>query len=219
MTGRTSRQQSADPFVVPSDDLATLASAAARCEGCELFLNATQTVFGEGPRGARLMLVGEQPGDREDVEGLPFVGPAGRLLDGALRDADIDREDVYVTNAVKHFRWERDDGGARRLHKKPGRTHVRACQPWLRAELRAVKPVVVVLLGSTAVNAVFGFEQTVAGLRDGDHRLPGEFGDDAPDARAVATIHPSAVLRSPQRAERRTELVADLVRAAQLALR
>lgn len=215
----TPPEQGAQAFVVPSEDLATLANAAARCEGCDLYLHATQTVFGDGPRGAHLMLVGEQPGDREDVEGLPFVGPAGRLLDGALRDADIDRDDVYVTNAVKHFRWERDDGGARRLHKKPGRTHIRACQPWLRAELRAVSPAVVVLMGSTAVNAMFGFDQTLSALRETDHRLPGEFGEDAPGARAVVTIHPSAVLRSPQRAERRAELVADLARAARLTAR
>ncbi|MFN2606654.1 MAG: UdgX family uracil-DNA binding protein, partial [Acidimicrobiales bacterium] len=131
-----------------------LAAAAAGCQACELYRDATQTVFGEGPAAARVVLVGEQPGDQEDVAGEPFVGPAGRLLDEALEATGIDRRQVYVTNAVKHFRWEAR--GTRRLHKRPGVEHVRACAPWLEAELAVVRPQVVVGLGATAAQALLG---------------------------------------------------------------
>ncbi len=134
--------------------LRELAAAAKRCTACPLYKNATQTVFGEGPKNARMILVGEQPGDYEDVKGKPFVGPAGQLLDRALVEAGIDRKEVYVTNAVKHFKWE--PRGKRRIHQKPSSRDMAACRPWLEAELRAVKPEVLVCLGSTAAQTIFG---------------------------------------------------------------
>src|SRR5947209_6811774 len=134
--------------------LDSLRSAADECRGCDLWENATQTVFGEGARKATMMLVGEQPGDREDVEGKPFVGPAGRILDEALAEAGIDRSRVYVTNAVKHFRWVRR--GKRRLHEKPNSQQIRACRPWLDAEVESVKPHLLVLMGATAAQALLG---------------------------------------------------------------
>jgi DNA polymerase len=146
--------RSAAPYVPTSTSLRTLATAAQGCRGCDLYKNATQAVFGAGPREARVMFVGEQPGDQEDKEGAPFVGPAGALLDKALEDAGIPRQDVYVTNAVKHFSWE--PRGKRRIHKKPRASEIKACRPWLEAELRAVKPAVIVCLGATAAQAVIG---------------------------------------------------------------
>ncbi|MGH9107429.1 MAG: UdgX family uracil-DNA binding protein [Acidimicrobiales bacterium] len=176
---------------MPEDvtDLAELRRAAACCQGCELFRRATATVFGEGDRDAQLVLVGEQPGDREDREGAPFVGPAGHLLDQALEQAGIDRSTVYVTNAVKHFKWE--PRGSRRLHKKPSRAEVRACQPWLQAEIVAVAPRLVCCLGSTAAEAVIG-----PGFQVTKHR--GELLE-VPNGGpgVVATVHPSSVLRGP----------------------
>src|SRR5207253_7689907 len=157
---------------------------------------ATQTVFGEGPKDARLMLLGEQPGDQEDVAGKPFVGPAGRLLDRALEEAGIKRDDVYVTNAVKHFKWE--PRGKRRIHQKPNSREIAACRPWLEAELRLVKPKLVVLLGATAGQAIFGPSFRVT--RERGKLLSSKF---AP--RVVATVHPSSLLRQPDEESRERE--------------
>ena len=187
--------------------LEDLRRLAASCEACELSRDATQVVFGDGPPTASLVLMGEQPGDREDLEGAPFVGPAGRVLDDALHDAGIDRGGVYVTNAVKHFRFERH--GKVRLHKKPGAAHVRACRPWWEAELAAVQPSVLCCLGATAAQAVFGSGYRVTRERGRFRQL------DLPMIErlaATATIHPSAVLRADA-AERDAAfagLVADL---------
>ena len=189
--------------------LQELREAARGCTACELYRVGTQTVFGEGPAQARIMLVGEQPGDREDIEGHPFVGPAGGLLDTALERAGIARDDVYVTNAVKHFRWE-EQRGKRRIHKKPALAHVRACAPWLRAEMRVVRPEVVVLLGATAAQAVLGNRFKVT-----QHR--GTFVESELDALVTATVHPSSILRSRDEQERRVALdglVHDLAFAA-----
>jgi DNA polymerase len=212
----------ASPYVPASTDLTDLSAAAAGCHGCELYERATQTVFGEGPRDARVLLVGEQPGDVEDREGEPFVGPAGRLLDRALSEAGLVRSDVYVTNAVKHFRWKSTETGKRRLHQKPDARHVAACVPWLRAEVAAVRPSVLVALGATAGAALFG-----TGFRLTQHRgevldWPPEHGPfaDADPGRvdaALATIHPSAVLRGPS--EARHELYDGLVADLRLAVR
>jgi DNA polymerase len=186
--------------------LSALRRAAAGCRACDLWAKATQTVFGEGSSKARVMFVGEQPGDREDIEGKPFVGPAGRLLDEALVQAGIDRDDVYVTNAVKHFRWEGAARGKRRIHKKPRASEIQACRPWLEAELQVVKPEVVVCLGATAAQALLGRDFSV--LR---HR--GEFVDSPIPARVLATVHPSSILRAPDSETRKLEMrrfVADL---------
>jgi uracil-DNA glycosylase len=182
-----------------TDELATLRRAAATCTACELHADATQTVFGSGSPRSWLMLVGEQPGDQEDRAGAPFVGPAGRLLDTALERAGIDRDEVYVTNAVKHFRFERN--GARRLHKAPAVGHIRACRPWLDDELRAVGPRVVATLGATAGKALLG----------SDFRITAERGRprDWNGYRLVPTVHPSAILRTP--AENRESALAELV--------
>ena len=184
------------------DDLGTLRRDAAGCTACELYAPATQTVFGQGPPDAWLMLVGEQPGDREDREGAPFVGPAGRLLDTALERAGIDRDGVYVTNAVKHFRFE--ERGSRRLHKTPAVGHVRACRPWLDGELAAVRPAVVGTLGATAAKALLGPSFRITAERG----IPREWNGTT----LVPTAHPSAVLRVPpeDRDAALDALVADL---------
>ncbi len=189
---------------MPADDLSRLRREAATCTACDLYLHATQTVFGEGTASARLVLVGEQPGDREDREGHPFVGPAGAVLDRALEQAAIRRDDVYVTNAVKHFKWE--TRGKVRIHKKPNAAQVRACSPWWRAELAAVDPVVVVALGATAAQAMLGPDVRVT--RDRGVVLPGA----ADGYDAVVTPHPSAILRASDktRSELYEQLVGDL---------
>lgn len=176
--------------------LGSLRLAAAGCTACELFRDATQTVFGEGGREAALMLVGEQPGDREDLEGRPFVGPAGRLLEHGLDDAGIDRDAVYVTNVVKHFRFEHR--GKRRIHRKPGAAHLRACRPWLEAEIAVVRPDVLMCLGATAAEAVIG-----RGFRVTEHR--GVFVDTPLEPLVTATVHPSSILRAPDDLTRRVE--------------
>jgi uracil-DNA glycosylase family protein len=176
--------------------LRELASAAKGCTACPLFKHATQTVFGEGPKTARMMLVGEQPGDSEDLKGKPFVGPAGKLLDRALADAGIQRDDVYVTNAVKHFKWEAR--GKRRIHKKPSSRDIAACRPWLESELRAVKPDVLVCLGSTAAQTMFGPQFRVTKQRG--EVLESEFAK-----KTVATVHPSSLLRAPDEETRHRE--------------
>jgi DNA polymerase len=183
-----------------------LRQAARGCRACALYRNATQTVFGEGGEGAKLMLVGEQPGDREDIAGEPFVGPAGRLLDEALAEAGIDRSTVYVTNVVKHFKWRRAPSGKRRIHQKPDRAEVSACRPWLEGEIARVRPQLVVLMGATTAQAIFGASFRVT--RQGRTVLPTSLGPPA-----LATIHPSAVLRSrtsEERAAALAGLVADL---------
>jgi DNA polymerase len=185
-----------------------LREAAAGCKACELWAKGTQTVFGEGKENARLMMVGEQPGDREDIEGRPFVGPAGRILDEALEAAGIPRANIYLTNAVKHFRWERR--GKRRLHSKPSQVHVRACRPWLKAELEAVRPRLMVLLGATAAQSVMGTAFKVTQQRG--KVLASPLG-----VPALATVHPSSILRSPDDAARKEAmdgLIADLEVAA-----
>ncbi len=175
-----------------AESLATLREAAAGCRACPLWKIGTQTVFGEGPQDAELMLVGEQPGDREDREGRPFVGPAGRLLDEALEEAGIDRTRVYLTNAVKHFKWRA--GGKRRIHAKPNWSEVAACRPWLDGELEVVRPDVLVCLGATAAQALLGRSFRVTKQR-------GEPVESDLAPHVLATIHPSAILRAD--AERR----------------
>jgi uracil-DNA glycosylase family protein len=187
-----------------------LRRSAVGCRACDLYRNATQTVFGEGGEGARLMLLGEQPGDREDIAGEPFVGPAGRLLDEALEAAGIDRKLVYVTNVVKHFKWRRAPSGKRRIHQKPDRAEISACRPWLEGEIARVRPELIVLLGATAAQAILGSSFRVT--RERGSVRPTSLGPPA-----VATIHPSAVLRAPTSDERRAALdglIADLRVAA-----
>jgi len=197
---------------VKTPKLADIRREAAGCTACDLYARATQTVFGEGPPDARMMLIGEQPGDHEDREGHPFVGPAGQLLDRALRDADVDRDDVYVTNAVKHFSWR--PAGKVRLHKKPNAAEIRACSQWWRAELAAVRPEIVVLLGATAAQAVLGPKVRVTRDRGTILAIP-PIETVATETPALVTIHPSAILRM-ERADR-DEGFAALVRDLEVA--
>jgi uracil-DNA glycosylase len=178
----------ASRFVPPRADLVKLRKAAAACTACHLHKLGTQTVFGEGPQTARIMLVGEQPGDIEDVSGRPFVGPAGKLLDRALVDAGLDRSGVYVTNAVKHFKWV--PRGKRRIHKKPGSLEIAACHPWLDAEIAAVGPQAIVCLGATAAQALLGRSFRLMQQR-------GELLSSPLAEFVLATVHPSALLRAP----------------------
>ena len=205
------KNPTAEPFLPARLNLKSLREAAAHCEGCDLYKNATQTVFGEGSRTASIILLGEVPGDEEDKQGHPFVGPSGRLLNEALEEAGIDRDEVYVTNAVKHFRWE--PRGKRRLHKKPTARQVAACRPWLHAEILVVKPQVIVCLGATAAQAMMGPSFRITKQR-------GKFFHSDENAWITATYHPSAVLRAPDRDDReqkRSELVEDLHRVARKA--
>jgi uracil-DNA glycosylase family protein len=193
----------AERWVPRGADLGELRSAVQSCRGCELWRSATQAVFGDGSPSARMMLVGEQPGDREDLSGEPFVGPAGALLDRALNAAGIARDEIYVTNAVKHFRFE--ERGKRRIHSKPGVAHIVACAPWLDAELDAVDPALIVCLGATAARAVF--DRTVA-VGNERGRL-----QQARGRQAMVTVHPSSILRVRVDADRSAAfdaLVADL---------
>lgn len=198
-------------FVPPKPSLPAMADAAQGCRGCDLWRNATQAVFGEGPRTASLMFVGEQPGDREDIEGHPFVGPAGQLLDRVLEAAGIPREEAYVTNAVKHFKWE--PRGKRRLHQKPKQDEIDACGPWLVGELEVVRPRVLVCLGATAAQALLGRSFRVT-------RQRGEIMEGTGLAPYVmATVHPSAVLRARSDEDRRAgeaALIEDLRAVASL---
>ncbi len=185
--------------LIPSPaTIAELRAAAARCTACPLYRNATQTVFGEGDPEARIMLVGEQPGDAEDLAGRPFVGPAGQLLDRCLAEAGIDRGRVWVTNAVKHFKWV--PRGTRRIHSKPGSMEVAACFPWLEAEIREIEPRIVVALGATAAQALFGKSFRVT-------RDRGRFIPFAAAPYALATVHPSALLRAPDLETRDREIL------------
>ena len=204
------RVETAEPLIPPRPTVTKLRAAAATCTACHLYKNATQTVFGEGPPKAEVMLVGEQPGDKEDVAGEPFVGPAGKLLDRALDDAGIERRRVYVTNVVKHFKWEAR--GKRRIHKKPNLGEIRACKPWLESELAVVKPTVLVCLGATATQALLGSDFKVTQSR-------GQLVESDLAPFVTATIHPSSILRARDSETRATELsglVADLKAVAAL---
>jgi DNA polymerase len=197
-------------LIPPGASLRQVREIAAGCQACDLYRNATQTVFGEGRPGAKVMLLGEQPGNDEDLAGHPFVGPAGRLLDKALDDAGIERALTYVTNVVKHFKWE--PRGKRRIHSKPNAAEITACLPWLQSEIRLVHPHVLVCLGATAAQAILGRQFRVT-----QHR--GEVVESALAPRVVATVHPSSILRAPDDETRRTEIqrfVEDLRLAARL---
>jgi uracil-DNA glycosylase len=196
----------AEHWVPREASIAALRSAAAECRGCELWQNATQTVFSAGSERARVALVGEQPGDEEDRRGIPFVGPAGRLLQKALDEVGVDRGDVYVTNAVKHFRFTQVGSGKRRIHATPERAHLEACKPWLAAELRLVDPRLVVCLGATAAKALLGGSVRV--LRDRGQLLERE--TTLGVRTFLVTVHPSSVLRAPDREPAYAALVADL---------
>jgi uracil-DNA glycosylase len=199
---------SAADFIPPKPTFTKLREAARNCRGCHLWVNATQTVFGEGPRTAEVMMVGEQPGDLEDRAGHPFVGPAGKLLDNALTQAGIDRSKVYVTNSVKHFKFVTIERG-RRLHKKPNAAEIRACNPWLQEEIRLLKPRVIVALGATAAQTLLGKQFRVS--QDRGKPMASTLAE-----AVVATVHPSSVLRAPddQREEARQAFIADLKRVA-----
>jgi DNA polymerase len=200
---------SAAEFIPPHPTLTRLRAAAEKCRGCDLWLDATQTVFGEGGAEAEVILVGEQPGDEEDRAGRPFVGPAGRLLDAALEAAGIDRRKVYITNAVKHFKFARKETIRRRLHKKPNAGEVRACHPWLEEEIRLVQPRLVVALGSTAAQALLGKAFRVTESR-------GKLVQSEWAGAVLATVHPSSVLRTPSegREAARREFFRDVGRVA-----
>ena len=201
---------SAADFLPAERDLDSLQRAAQGCRGCDLYRDATQTVFGEGRREARLMLVGEMPGNDEDLAGTPFVGPAGRVLDEALHAARIERADAYVTNVVKHFKWE--SRGRRRLHKTPGTREVAACRPWLDAEIALVRPRVLVCLGATAAKALIAPDFRIT-------RQRGELAASELAPYVTATAHPSAVLRMPDvdtRERAMQALIADLRRVAEI---
>lgn len=176
-----------------------LREAAAHCKACDLWKNATQTVFGQGSAKAGIFLVGEQPGDQEDQAGRPFVGPAGRLLDHALDEAGIGRTDVYVTNVVKHFKWEPAQRGKRRIHEKPNSAQIRACRPWIEAELRVVQPQVLVCLGATAAKAILGHEVSVS-------RQRGQLIESPLAPYATATVHPASILRAPDSKSRQAKM-------------
>lgn len=201
---------SAEPFVPARMTLRTARDAVQSCKGCWLWSLATQAVFGEGARQAEVMIVGEQPGDQEDKAGRPFVGPAGRLLDRALEEAGIDRATVYVTNAVKHFKWERGEKSARRIHRKPNDAEIRACRPWLDAELALVRPRYILALGATAAQALLGRHFRVT--KDRGKPMPSPLAD-----AVFATVHPSSVLRAPNataRAAAEGAFIADIAKVA-----
>ena len=201
---KSPQPSSAEPFLPLVLTIPSLQRAARGCEGCPLFARATQTVFGEGPEDARLVMVGEQPGDHEDQEGRPFVGNAGKLLDRALKEAGLDRSEIYVTNAVKHFKWE--ERGKRRIHKKPNAAEINACRPWLDAEISVVKPQVIACLGATAAQALMGRAFKVTEER-------GKFFESRWGPYVTATVHPSSLLRITVEEERLREFgrfVADL---------
>jgi DNA polymerase len=196
MTRRKAQATSAADFIPERPTLARLRAAASSCRGCGLYKLGKQTVFGEGPKRATVMLIGEQPGDAEDKAGRPFVGPAGGLLDRALDAAGIDRDDVYVTNVVKHFKWKREEGTKRRIHSKPSAAEISACSPWLFEEISLVRPDAIVCLGATAATALLG--RTFSVTKKRGVAIESEW---APFV--FATVHPSAVLRAPS--ERRAK--------------
>src|ERR1044071_6005565 len=186
-TRKTSHKRAKD-LIPPRPTLSSLKNAAADCQACDLWLKGTQTVFGEGGRRARVMFIGEQPGNEEDLTGKPFIGPAGRLLDSALEAAGIDRKQTYVTNVVKHFKWE--PRGKRRIHKKPNSLEIAACRPWLEAEIAVIKPDVIVALGATAAQSLLGPQFRVTKQR-------GEFISSTLAPYVMATVHLSSILRAP----------------------
>jgi DNA polymerase len=188
---------SALEFLPTRVSLPSLRDAVQGCRGCALYARATQAVFGEGRRSARVVMVGEQPGNEEDLQGHPFVGPAGRVLDQAMEAAGLERADAYVTNVVKHFKWEAR--GSRRIHKKPGAREIGACLPWLEKEIELVKPEVLVLLGATAAQTLMGRAFKVTAHR-------GQVLESPLASHAVATVHPSSILRAPSRADRHREM-------------
>jgi DNA polymerase len=194
-------QTKAAPLIPARPTLASLRKAAATCKACDLWKRGTQTVFGEGKPNARVMFVGEQPGDREDIVGRPFAGAAGKLLDQALEKAGIDRAEVYVTNVVKHFKWVPQQRGKRRIHKKPRDSEINACRPWLDAEIAVVKPNVLVCLGATAAQTLLGKD-----FRVSKHR--GELIDSPLAPYVTATVHPSSILRARDEESRRAEMKA-----------
>ena len=203
------KQFSALPFVPNSHSLSALRDAAKACQGCPLFQRATQTVFGEGAVHAAILLVGEQPGDHEDIAGKPFVGPAGKLLDKCLAEAGIERKHTYVTNMVKHFKWE--PRGKRRIHEKPNQMEISACKPWLQREIEAVQPKMVVALGATAAQGLLGTSFRVTKQRGTVLRIEGY-------PPILATVHPSSLLRqiSDEDRERETQrFAADLKKCAE----
>lgn len=191
------QKTSALPWVPVTSDLTALRDAAHACRGCELYAHATQVVFGEGPQDSKVVMVGEQPGDDEDRKGHPFVGPSGRLLSKAMHEAGLDREKIYVTNAVKHFKFV--ERGKRRIHAKPNGIEISACRPWLEAELTSIQPELVVCLGATAAQSLMGrdFRITAERAKFFPHKWAKEL---------VATVHPSAILRAPERYEEEYEL-------------
>jgi uracil-DNA glycosylase len=202
--------ETAAPLIPPRPTLASLRQAAAGCKACDLWRRGTQTVFGEGARHAAVMFVGEQPGNEEDLTGHPFVGPAGRLLDKGLEEAGIDRKQTYVTNVVKHFKWE--PRGKRRIHAKPDALEIMACRPWLEAEIAVVKPTIMVCLGATAAQTLLGRKFRVTQERGRIFSF-----DLAP--RVMATVHPSSILRAPDDEARHVEMhrfVDDLKRVAEV---
>jgi uracil-DNA glycosylase len=188
--------KSAASFIPEKPTLPSLREAARDCKACDLWKSGTQTVFGEGGRRARIIFVGEQPGHEEDLSGKPFVGPAGRLLDQALEEAGIDRSQTYVTNVVKHFKWE--PRGKRRIHAKPNAAEIAACRPWLEAEISLIQPEIIVCLGATAAQAMLGKQFRVS-------RQRGEFVKSSLAPRVMATVHPSSILRAPDDETRRVE--------------
>ena len=187
----------AEDLIPPRPTLSALKDAAADCQACDLWKTGTQTVFGEGARRVKVMFIGEQPGNEEDLSGRPFVGPAGRLLDDALDEAGIDRKQTYVTNVVKHFKWE--PRGKRRIHKKPNSLEIAACRPWLEAEIALIKPDVIVALGATAAQSLLGPQFRVTKQR-------GEFIPSTLAPYVMATVHPSSILRAPDDETRHLEL-------------
>jgi DNA polymerase len=189
-------EKTASSLIPAQPTFPKLREAAANCRACELWKRGTQTVFGEGGSKARVMLVGEQPGDQEDIQGRPFVGPAGKILDKALEEAGINRDEVYVTNAVKHFKWE--PRGKRRIHKKPNSMEITACKPWIEAEIDVLKPDVIVCLGATAAQALLGREFRVSTQR-------GTWVSSPLAPFVLATVHPSSLLRAPDEETRRVE--------------
>jgi uracil-DNA glycosylase family protein len=207
MARQLSLDETSAPLVPGKPTLPRLREAAAGCTACDLHKTGTQTVFGEGERGAEVMFVGEQPGDQEDLQGRPFVGPAGKLLDQGLEEAGIDRSQVYVTNVVKHFKWQAR--GKRRIHQKPNWSEIAACRPWLEAELDVVKPRVLVCLGATAAQALLGRDFRVS-------RRRGEPVDSELAEHVVATVHPSSILRAEEREREFREFVRDLEKVAAL---
>jgi uracil-DNA glycosylase len=202
-----SLDETAAPLVPEKPSLPRLREAAAGCTACPLHETGTQTVFGEGTSKAEVVFVGEQPGDQEDLQGKPFVGPAGKLFDKALEDAGIDRSKVYVTNVVKHFKWQAR--GKRRIHQKPNWAEIAACRPWLEAELDVVQPRVLVCLGATAAQALLGRDFRVS-------RMRGEPVESELAEHVVATVHPSSILRADEREREFAEFVSDLEKVAAL---